>query len=544
MSTSDPAPLLAIRDLCVDYESPAGVTHAVQDLTLALHAGETLAVVGGSGSGKSTLASSVNRLLPAAARVTGGSIVFEGTELLGLAERELIRIRGRRIALIPQDPMSNLNPLKTIGSQVGEALIAHRLATRATVKDQVIDILAAVGIAQPGQRFAQYPHEFSGGMNQRVLIAMALACQPALLIADEPTSALDVTVQRRVLDLIAVRAGDLGAAVLFITHNLALAAERADRVVVMNEGRIVESGPSTAVLRSPEHPYTCRLVEAIPSFTQPARPANGTTAAVAPVPEEPLIETRGLRRVFPARGRSDRAPDVVAVDDVSFSIRKGQIVSIVGESGSGKTTVANLVLGLDRPNAGTIVYRGTDSSRLDRRGWKSLRRTVQPVFQNPYGSLDPRMTITRSISEPLDAHDLSDRTGRRARARELLEQVGLSSAMADRYPHELSGGQRQRVAIARALALSPDLIVLDEAVSALDVLIQHQILELLIELQQQHALSYLFVSHDLAVVRMISDEVLVMRNGAIVEKGSPQDLFSDPKSEYTRELIAAIPRPV
>jgi peptide/nickel transport system ATP-binding protein len=502
-------------------------------------AGETVAVVGESGSGKSTTASAVNRLLPDNGVITAGSIRFEGRELADLAESELIGLRGAGIGLVPQDPMSNLNPLMRVGDQIGEALEVHGRTHGRATEQKVLDLLEMVGIPEPATRAKQYPHEFSGGMRQRALIAMGLACGPRLLIADEPTSALDVTVQRRVLDQLGSLTHELGTAVFLITHDLALAAERADRIVVMYRGRVVEEGPSKRVLGEPQHAYTKELIAAAPSLASRREPL---VRRASEVDRPPLVEVVGLRKEFAIRSAKPGQPRTfTAVDQVGFAIRPGTTVSIVGESGSGKSTTASLLLGLDEPTGGEIRFDGVDITGLKGRDLFGFRRRVQPVFQNPYSSLDPRYTVGQSIAEPLRVHRIGDPASRQARVAELLDKVALSGDFAGRLPHELSGGQRQRVAIARALALDPDLVVLDEAVSALDVLVQSQILKLLAGLQSELGLAYLFISHDLAVVRMISDEVHVMQRGRFVESGTPEEIFDHPQDPYTVELLAAIP---
>ncbi|MFF4621461.1 ABC transporter ATP-binding protein [Nonomuraea jabiensis] len=524
-------PLLEIRDLSVAFRTRRQDVTVVKGVSMEILPGQTVAVVGESGSGKSTTAAAVNRLLPDNGRITGGRILFDGRDLTGLSGREMTAIRGAGIGLVPQDPMSNLNPLMRVGDQVAEALEVHGVATGKAARARVLELLDLVGIPDPARRIGQYPHEFSGGMRQRALIAMGLACRPKLLIADEPTSALDVTVQRRILDQLEQLTAEMGTAVLLITHDLALAAERADVVAVMHDGRIVETGRAAEILAEPAHEYTRRLLNAVPSLSsvRVAEPAGEA---------EDLVVVEGLRKVFPIRGTGE---ELTAVDDVSFRIPKGRTVSIVGESGSGKSTTANLLLGLDDLTSGSIRFDGTDLAALGRRELFAFRRRVQPVFQNPYASLDPRYPVGKSIAEPLRVHRVGTAAERRRAAAELLEKVSLPASMADRLPHELSGGQRQRVAIARALALSPELVVLDEAVSALDVLVQAQILELLAGLQRELGLSYLFISHDLAVVRMISHEVHVMRGGRIVESGTAEDVFDRPSADYTRELLAAIP---
>lgn len=562
---TDPTPLLSIRDLSVVFRSRAGDVPAVSGVTIDVHAGRTVAVVGESGSGKSTTAAAVNRLLPDAGRITTGQVLLDGRDLASLTEREMIAVRGAHIGFVPQDPMSNLNPLMRVGDQIAEALEVHGRTSGNATRTAVVELLDMVGIADPEQRLHQYPHEFSGGMRQRVLIAMGLACRPRLLIADEPTSALDVTVQRKILDELDELVGRLGTAVMLITHDLGLAAERADTIVVMNQGRVVESGTAEQILDAPQDPYTKRLLDAAPSLTSTrwvrAAPVvahgaatlgeigrgtaevHGATPTDAPTPAAaPLVAVNHLSKTFVLRSsRNGAVRELTAVSDVSFTIPRGRTVSLVGESGSGKSTTANIVLGLETASEGHVLFDGVDIAPLSRRELFAFRRRIQPVFQNPYASLDPRYTVEESIAEPMRVHRVGHRRSRRERVATLLDQVALPAAMASRLPHELSGGQRQRVAIARALALSPELVVLDEAVSALDVIVQAQILELLAGLQRELGLSYLFISHDLAVVRMISDEVHVMKNGCVVESGTPDELFARPREDYTRELLAAIP---
>ncbi|WP_353952221.1 ABC transporter ATP-binding protein [Knoellia sp. S7-12] len=528
-------PALSVANLHVGFRSRRGLAPAVRGVSFDIARGETLALVGESGSGKSTTAAAVNRLLPDTAEISAGRIAVDGRDVAELAPRELQALRGAGIGLVPQDPMTNLNPVMRVGDQIAEALEVHGTSTT-DARKRTVDLLEAVGIADAEQRSRQYPHEFSGGMRQRVLIAIGLACRPALLIADEPTSALDVTIQRRILDLLDELTGDLGTAVLLITHDLTLAAERADRVAVMQQGEIVEIGTAREVMHSPQHDYTKRLLAAIPGTTATPRPDLSSESPLDEARPSPLVEVRDLVKVF---GGGHTA--YTAVDGVSLAIPRGRTVSIVGESGSGKSTVANMLLGLEEPTSGEVLIGG-QARATGRRALKAVRRQIQPVFQNPYASLDPRFTVGRSIAEPMAVHGIGTKQTRRARVGALLEQVALPAEVADRHPHQLSGGQRQRVAIARALSLEPALVVLDEAVSALDVLVQQQILELLARLQSELGLAYLFISHDLAVVRMISDEVHVMQHGRIVESGSPETLFSSPQVDYTRELLAAIPR--
>ena len=541
MTEISPAPagdrVLTIRDLSVAFTTARGEVEAVRHVSLDVAAGETVAIVGESGSGKSTLAASVNRLLAENGRITGGTITVGDLDITAASEKAMTAIRGNRIGLVPQDPMTNLNPVMKIGAQIVEALEVHGRARGQAARDEAIRLLDQAGIADPQARFRQYPHEFSGGMRQRVLIAMALACRPEVLLADEPTSALDVTVQRLVLDQMGQLASDLGAAVLLITHDLGLAAERADRVAVMHRGEIVEFGPAAQLVASPQHEYTRRLLAAAPGMASakiaPVRAADAAGAA-----PEMLLEVTGAVKKYRIRGRSE---PLMAVDGVDLAIARGQTVAIVGESGSGKSTTARLALRLEQADGGTIRYRGADVSRLRGKDLLAFRRSVQPVFQNPYASLDPRYTIGQVIAEPLRVHKIGDTAGRRTNVAELLDKVALPASFADRYPHELSGGQRQRVAIARALALNPELVVMDEAVSALDVLVQAQILELMVSLQSELGLSYLFISHDLAVVRQVAHQVYVMHAGKVVESGDPDTIFRAPREEYTRQLIAAIP---
>ncbi|PCE15407.1 ABC transporter ATP-binding protein [Microbacterium sp. SZ1] len=545
------APLLSVEGLAVDFATMDGVVHAVEGVDLEIAPGETVAIVGESGSGKSTTAMAIIGLLAGGGRVAAGSIRLDGREIAHASENELRMIRGRDIGMVPQDPMSNLNPVAKIGTQVAETLLAHGLATRQNVQEKVVEALSAAGLPDPERRAKQYPHEFSGGMRQRALIAIGLACKPRLLIADEPTSALDVTVQQTILDQIGAMTRELGTAVLLITHDLGLAAERAERVVVMHRGRVVEQGPARQILEAPQHPYTQSLVKAAPSVAaarlrpeafrvedRAADEGEASEDAAAQRPADNIVEIENLTKVYPVRGQKD---DFVAVNDVSLAIPRGETVAIVGESGSGKTTTARMLLKIIEPTSGLIRFEGKDVSSLSRAETRDFRQRVQPIFQDPYSSLNPMFTIERLISEPLDFYKRGSGADRRKRVRQLLDDVALPQSMLTRYPSELSGGQRQRVAIARALALSPDLIVCDEPVSALDVLVQDQILTLLGDLQREYGLSYLFISHDLAVVRLISDYVCVMKDGVLVEAASSEEIFTNPRDPYTRRLLASIP---
>jgi peptide/nickel transport system ATP-binding protein len=530
MSTAD-MPLLSVAGLEVRFGDG---DPAVRGVDLEVRAGQTVAIVGESGSGKSTTAAAILGLLPPGGHITAGRIEFEGVDLTVATRRQLRGIRGSGIGYVPQDPMTNLNPVWRIGFQVREALRANNIDRGA------VQLLADAGLSEPGLRARQYPHQLSGGMCQRALIAIGLAGRPRLLIADEPTSALDVTVQRRVLDHLQELAGELGTAVLLITHDLALAAERATRLIVMNQGQVVENGAAQTILHEPQHPYTQRLVAAAPSLR--AAPA---ARRVAPEDSADVIVASGLTKIYrSSRGAPWRTTEVRAVDDVSFRLRRGTTLAVAGESGSGKSTLARMVLGLLQPSSGTVVFDGievSDAASLGRRSTLAFRRKIQPVFQNPYGSLDPMYSVSQIIEEPLRIHRIVDRRQRRQSVRELAEQVALPSSLLNRRPRELSGGQRQRVAIARALALRPEVVVCDEAVSALDVVVQAQILDLLAELQEALGLTYLFISHDLAVIRQIADEVMVMQAGRVVEHAATEDVFARPQHEYTRQLLAAVP---
>ncbi|GAA3025825.1 dipeptide ABC transporter ATP-binding protein [Microbacterium dextranolyticum] len=535
-------PLLSIRDLAVQYRTRRGPVDAVRGVSFDVEAGSVTALVGESGSGKTTVAQTVIGLLASNGHVSAGSIRLaertDGlTDLVGLSERHWRRLRGRCIALIPQDPGNSLNPVATIGWSVGEALRIHGWRDRAKIHARVIDLLDRVGIDDPEIRARQYPHELSGGMRQRVLIAAALALEPELIIADEPTSALDVTVQRTVLDLLDELRAETGTGILFITHDLAVAADRSDALVVMRSGQVQEAGPTAEVLAAPSSPYTRTLLADAPSLARVVE-RTAPDAARSDDPRDTLVEVSGLTQRFARAGRSP----LVAVDDVSFSVARGTTHAIVGESGSGKTTTGRSIAGFNRPTSGSIRVGGTEVTALaGGRARRAFHRSTQLVYQNPYASLDPRQSIADILAEPLRNFGIGSRAERDDRVAHQLELVALPPEIATRHPRELSGGQRQRIAIARALIVEPELVVLDEAVSALDVTVQAQILRLLARLQIELGLTYVFISHDLAVVRQISDTVSVLRRGRQVEHGTAAAVFDDPQHAYTRELLAAIP---
>lgn len=643
-------PLLEVKNLAIDFTTDTGKpVHAVRDANFTVYPGQWVAIVGESGSGKSTSAMAVLGLLPGTGHVVNGSIKLDGEEIAGAKQSEFDKLRGTKMGLVPQDPMSNLNPVWRIGTQVKEALkannmdvahekrsalakalagdevevkgnddetflgakelpelmaeakkalteagvsgeafdkavarftnewvpgsetrwrvaddlikagvaddqawyLAKKYVTGSTMDDRIAGLLSEAGLPDAATRARQFPHEFSGGMRQRALIAIGLACRPDLLIADEPTSALDVTVQKRILDHLHMLTDSLGTAVLFITHDLGLAAERAQHIVVMYKGQVVESGPSLEVLQHPQHPYTKRLVAAAPSLASrriisaKERGESADTLLDHHIAGESTLEKSEhiitvdhLTKEFKLPRKKEMFK---AVDDVSFSVKRGTTLAIVGESGSGKSTVANMVLHLLKPTSGKVFYEGRDTSTFKAKDLLGFRRHVQPVFQNPYGSLDPMYSIFRSIEEPLRIHKIGDKKWRANRVKELLDMVEMPTSVMGRYPNELSGGQRQRIAIARAMALDPDVIVCDEAVSALDVLVQDQVLRLLNDLQAEKGLSYLFITHDLAVVRQIADEVVVMQHGKLVEHATTDEVFEHPQKQYTRDLLDAIP---
>ncbi|HTJ57445.1 MAG TPA: ABC transporter ATP-binding protein [Devosiaceae bacterium] len=532
-ATAATIPVLEVDGLTVSYHDGADWHKVVHGVSFAVAPGEVVALVGESGSGKTSTAQAIIGLLPDNGRADRGTIRLNGTDIAGWPDKRLDAIRGKTISLVPQDPGSSLNPVKTIGDQLGEILRIHGWRDRNAIAARSIELLAKVGLSDPELRMRQYPHELSGGMKQRVLIAIAIALEPSLIIADEPTSALDVTVQRRILDLIDDLRREIGTAVLLVTHDLGVAADRADRLIVLQDGRIKEAGPTAGILTAPQDAYTRRLLADAPSLSAPAvqRRAPDAAADIA-VTVENLVQDFDL----PGTRKSFRA-----VDGVSFSVPRGTTHALVGESGSGKTTTVRTVVGFQRPTSGRITIAGTELGGLRGEALRQLRRKIQLVYQNPFGSLDPRQSVLGIVEEPLRNYQPVAADVRTKKASGLLERVGLGPELWKRRPRALSGGQRQRVAIARALVLDPEILVLDEAVSALDVTVQAQILALLAELQRELGLTYLFVSHDLAVVRQISDTVSVLKAGRQVEAGTVETVFHHPFDAYTRELIDAIP---
>jgi microcin C transport system ATP-binding protein len=525
-------PLLQIRDLSVSFDTPGGEVQAVRHLSLDINKGETVALVGESGSGKSVTALSILQLLPyPPARHPSGSIRFENQEMVGAPEPLLRRVRGNRIAMIFQEPMTSLNPLHTIEKQVSEVLFVHKAMGRAAAHARTLELLRLVGLRQAAQRLDAYPHQLSGGERQRVMIAMALANEPDLLIADEPTTALDVTIQAQILTLLKKLQAQFDMALLLITHDLTIVRKVAGRVCVMTQGEIVESGPTAEIFARPRHVYTRHLLEAEPKGQPLVAPAD------APV----VLSGQNVKVWFPIKGGLlHRTVDYLkAVDGISVTVREGHTVGIVGESGSGKTTLGLALLRLLRSD-GRIQFRGRDIQGLASNTLRPLRREIQVVFQDPYSSLSPRMSVGQIIEEGLRVHRLGRDPGeRRAMIEQVLREVGLDPESRDRYPHEFSGGQRQRIAIARAMVLRPRFVVLDEPTSALDMSVQAQIVDLLRELQERHRLAYLFISHDLRVVRALSSEVIVMRAGRVVEHGPTAEIFDHPTDPYTRALLAA-----
>ncbi|WP_022881484.1 ABC transporter ATP-binding protein [Gryllotalpicola ginsengisoli] len=532
------SPLLSVSDLTVAFRVGGERTEVVRGLDFTLERGRTLGLVGESGSGKSMTSLAIMGLLPPGAEISGG-ITFDGIELIGCSEHRLQKLRGERMAMIFQDPLSSLNPYYTVGLQIEETYRAHRGGSRRAARRVAIDAMKRVHIRDAESRVDQYPHQFSGGMRQRIMIAMALCLEPDLIIADEPTTALDVTVQARILDLLGEVQRATDAAMLFISHDLAVVSQVADDVVVLRHGDTMEAGPTEQIFCTPASSYTQELLDAIPRISDPLeardRPA-GPDKQPADAPEHvPLLDVRGLSKVY-----GSRTHPFTAVDDVSFEIGERETLAVVGESGSGKSTTARMVAKLIEPTTGTISFAGHDVTHADAETLAAFRKDVQVVFQDPFSSLNPRHTVGRIITAPGRYQGVDASAGRRW-AQELMERVGLDPDHIDRYPWQFSGGQAQRIGIARALAVRPRLVICDEAVSALDVSVQARILELLADLQDDFGLSYLFIAHDLAVVRRLADRVAVMNQGRIVECGSRDEVFESPRDDYTRTLLAAVP---
>ncbi|MGZ3218163.1 dipeptide ABC transporter ATP-binding protein [Paracoccus sp. T5] len=531
-------PLIEVRGLTVDFHAGAGTFRAVDDVSYHVNAGETLVILGESGSGKSVSSSAIMGLIDTPpGEIVSGSILYRGQDITHLGENQRLAFNGARIAMIFQDPLSHLNPVFTIGWQLTEVYAAHGKCSAAEARRRAIAVLDRVGIPEPQTRIDWYPHQFSGGQRQRIMIAMAIALDPEVLIADEPTTALDVSVQAQVLDLLKRLQREDGLAIIMITHDLEVAASMADRIVVMSQGRIVEAGEAQAVFAAPSHAYTRKLMEALPGH-------DGAGARVADQ-GPPVLEVRDLVKVYGLPAGTPRNPAMPhAVNEVSFTLTKGQTLGIVGESGSGKSTVARMLLRLTPTTEGQVLWRGRDVLTMGPKDLLAYRRRVQMVFQDPYSSMNPRMSVFQIISEPWVIHrDILPKAAWRDRVRELLDLVGLQPEHADRYPHQFSGGQRQRIAIARALACDPELIICDEAVSALDVSIQMQVINLLADLRDRLGLSLVFITHDLPIVRRLADRILVMKGGRAVEEQEAEMLFRNPREDYTRTLIGAAPRP-
>jgi peptide/nickel transport system ATP-binding protein len=528
--------LVDVRHLSVGYRSGGQTQPAVQRLSLVIAQGETVAIVGESGSGKSTLANAILGLLPDNAQISEGELWVDDNNLTHASERQKRTLRGRTVGLVPQDPMVSLNPTLRIGQQIAEALVLAKGKRYPGVDADIVELLQQVGIDKPVLRARQYPHELSGGMRQRVLIAIALAGNPRLIIADEPTSALDVTVQRKILDHLQRLVSERGISLLIITHDLGVAADRADRILVMRHGEVVEQGPPQQILANPQHAYTRALIAAAPAFAKRRTPLVRIDST-----HTPILSLHNVGKTFALPKVKGEDATFLALEDLSLKVYPGQTLAIVGESGSGKSTALRIALGLEKPTKGRVWFEQQDVTDLSWRDFRPLRQRLQLVQQNPFAALDPRFTVFDSIVEPLVSFGLLKGEALEHAARELISRVHLPASFLDRLPRELSGGQCQRVAIARALALKPDILLLDEPVSALDVSVQAKILDLLEELQREMGIAYVLVSHDLSVVANFAHEVLVLRNGRVVEQGSVEQIFNRPGSDYTRELIAAIP---
>jgi len=541
-------PILAVRNLSLDARTPEGLRPVLEDVSFALQPGETLCLAGESGSGKSLTALSIMRLLSLSLKPRSGSIRLAGRELTTLSERAMRRVRGGEIAMIFQEPMTSLNPVMTVGAQLMEAIRAHDDAGSKGTQARALGMLEAVHMTEPARRLGQYPHELSGGMRQRVMIAVALSCRPKVLIADEPTTALDVTVQAQILKLMRELRAEFGAAILLITHDMGVVAEMADRVAVMRSGRVVEQGATLDIFERPQEAYTRKLLDAVPclgAFAGTDGPPRVTSAPPVALPRDPVLFVHDLSVTYGRAvnwfGRAETSAPTVK--GVSFQLHAGRTLGLVGESGSGKSTIGKAVLGLI-PFAGEVTVDGLSIAGLSSAQMKPVRRKAQMIFQDPYASLDPRMSIGAALAEPLTIHGIGTAAQRRERVAMLLERVHLLPEHASRYPHEFSGGQRQRICIARALALEPRVIVADESVSALDVSVRGQVLDLLLELQEEMGLAYLFISHDMAVIERMSHDVAVMREGAFVEYGTRRQVFENPSEDYTKALMRAVPVPI
>jgi peptide/nickel transport system ATP-binding protein len=541
-------PILAVRNLSLDARTPEGLRPVLEDVSFALQPGETLCLAGESGSGKSLTALSIMRLLSLSLKPRSGSIRLAGRELTTLSERAMRRVRGGEIAMIFQEPMTSLNPVMTVGAQLMEAIRAHDDAGSKGAQARALGMLEAVHMTEPARRLGQYPHELSGGMRQRVMIAVALSCRPKVLIADEPTTALDVTVQAQILKLMRELRAEFGAAILLITHDMGVVAEMADRVAVMRSGRVVEQGATLDIFERPQEAYTRKLLDAVPclgAFAGTDGPPRVTSAPPVALSRDPVLFVHDLSVTYGRAvnwfGRAETSAPTVK--GVSFQLHAGRTLGLVGESGSGKSTIGKAVLGLI-PFAGEVTVDGLSIAGLSSAQMKPVRRKAQMIFQDPYASLDPRMSIGAAIAEPLTIHGIGTAAQRRERVAMLLERVHLLPEHASRYPHEFSGGQRQRICIARALALEPRVIVADESFSALDVSVRGQVLDLLLELQEEMGLAYLFISHDMAVIERMSHDVAVMREGAFVEYGTRRQVFENPSEDYTKALMRAVPVPI
>ena len=533
--------LLTVNDLHVSFISDEEEFEAVRGVSFHVNKGETVGIVGESGSGKSVTARSIMRLLPSPpSYLKSGDIHWNGQSLVSKSEKQLQSIRGKEISMIFQDPMTSTNPTIRIGDQIAESLMKHRGLSKADAKQETIELLKLVGIKNASSRYEQYPHEFSGGMRQRAMIAMALACNPDLLIADEPTTALDVTIQAQILNLMKQIQEKFGTSIILITHDLGVVAGMCDRVLVMKEGEIIEEGTTEEIFANPKHPYTQRLLNALPKLHEKKAPKQQPNLPADLNVNTPLVEIRHLKKHFDL----GKGQLLKAIDDISFTIYPGETLGLVGESGSGKSTTGRTLLHLHEPTDGDVLYKGVPVTRLSKSELKTMRRHMQIIFQDPYSSLNPRKKILDIIGEALTIHGLvKSKDELRTRVEELLELVGLKKEHAARYPHEFSGGQRQRIGIARALAVEPQFIVCDEPLSALDVSIQKQIVDLLQDLQQRLGLTYLFIAHDLSMVKHISDRVAVMYGGKIVELAESEELYSNPQHPYTKTLLDAIPIP-